>query len=95
MTISTLLKSSVSSETHDILLTVTPCKNQNQKTDHIYFQHTVAQDIHYRSKWEKREHSEEILDQSKIRNQLSILQNLHLHVSCQSALPISNSFQFC
>ena len=38
-----------------------------------YSQHTMAQDIHYHSKMEEGEDSEEMLDQSKTENRLGKL----------------------
>jgi hypothetical protein len=40
----------------------------------------MAQAIHYYSKMEGRQDSEEILDQSKTKSQRDKLQALHLHV---------------
>lgn len=50
---------------HYILLATRP--NQLQEG------HIMAQDIHYHSKMKKMEHSEEILDQNKTKNQMGKL----------------------
>ena len=40
----------------------------------------MAQNICYHSKREEKEHSKEVVDQSKIKNQLSKLYTLYLYV---------------
>lgn len=46
--------------------------------------------MHFHSKREKTEHSEEILDQKKMDNQQVKFQTLQLHVRCQNALKNAN-----
>ena len=51
----------------------------------------MEQNIRYHSKREKKKYSEEILDQSKTKNQWGELLSLHLCVWCQCTLQISKS----
>jgi hypothetical protein len=57
-------KFKVSSETCGNLFTETPSIIKI-KTQITYFQHTMAQNVHYHSKGEEREHSEETLEDGK------------------------------
>lgn len=58
----------------------------------------MAQNIHYHSKMEEREHSRLILDQSKVGNQqgkVQTVQILHLLIWCQKCSSDTHSFQLC
>ena len=84
-------KFKVLSETHGNLLTITFCKIKI-KQQITNLQYTMAQKLCSHSKREEKEHSEDILAQSKPENELDKLQCLLLQVWCESTLQISNSF---
>ena len=60
----------------------------------MYFQLVMAQDVHYHSKMGERENSEEIVGQSKTKNQLCKLQTLHLHSNVKTLFIFSAPFSF-
>jgi hypothetical protein len=62
------LKSKIYFKTQSSLFIASPYKIKERIT---YFQHTIAQNIHYHSKREKEGHSKKILDQSYTENQQS------------------------
>jgi hypothetical protein len=75
------------------LLTIIPWKIKIKKQI-TYFQHIMAQNIHFCSKMEEKAQWGNT-GPCKTKNPLGKLQTLYLHSQCQNALQISNSFQLC